>query len=301
MVRKLEATHKLRKKSWRVLSACFANSFWLGTGVVRKRIWFKESAVALRLPQWREHGYERRALPAPSLGECVPSHHQDRAPWRSPPFASPLMPTVRRPALVASHELACPSISGRGLSTVRDAKRRSSRQQKDDPERLCQNIAKRSARPIAYEPPTTDGTRQRIAHAVLDRQLVRPTIDPMGSSICIVSVHVQAMRLQRAIITPGSNSCFAISAYSFHQPSGTDECRKTSLPSRVERQSDVWTGMRAAPRTLSGRSFDVNTCSASSTSFGVWRVATTLVSSVRRGVARRPSGNTLDDTGSLHG
>ena len=72
---------------------------------------------------------------------------------------------------------------------------------------------------------------------------------PMGSSIFMVSVQVHDIRLDLAIIMPRSGSCLAIAAYSSHQPSGADECRNTSLPSRVERQSDALTGKRAAPRT----------------------------------------------------
>src|SRR5262245_28994341 len=72
---------------------------------------------------------------------------------------------------------------------------------------------------------------------------------PMGSSICIVSVHVQAIRLDFAISTPGSNSRLAMATYSSHQPSGTDEWRKASRPSRVERQSDAMIGKRAAAST----------------------------------------------------
>ena len=69
----------------------------------------------------------------------------------------------------------------------------------------------------------------------------------------MLSVHVKAMRLDLAIIRAGLYSVRDIAEYSSHHPSGTDECRKTSSPSRMERQSDSLRGMWAAPRTDMGR------------------------------------------------
>src|SRR5262245_11687718 len=107
---------------------------------------------------------------------------------------------------------------------------------------------------------------------------------PMGSSICMVSVQVHAIRLDRAIMMPGSYSRIAMEAYSSHQPSGTEAWRKTSRPSLVDRQSDVCRGMRAAPRTLSGRNFDANACKTLSTSTGLFARAIRSVNSVKCGV-----------------
>src|SRR5262245_18735229 len=108
---------------------------------------------------------------------------------------------------------------------------------------------------------------------------------PIGSSICMVSVQVQAMRLDRAIMTPGSFSRLDMAAYSPHHPSGSDRCRNASLSSRVERQSDVCSGTRTAPRTLNGTILAESLCNASSASVGVRVLATQLVNSVRSGVA----------------
>src|SRR5262245_56684942 len=110
---------------------------------------------------------------------------------------------------------------------------------------------------------------------------------PMGSSICMVSVQVHAMRLERAIITPGSYSRPAMPLYSSHQPCGTEGCRKASRPSRVDFQSDVFTGKRAAPKTDMQRYFEARTCSVSSTSAGVFRRSMQSVNSVRTGVTGR--------------
>src|SRR5262245_14976286 len=110
---------------------------------------------------------------------------------------------------------------------------------------------------------------------------------PMGSSICMVSVQVHAMRLERAIITPGSYSRPAMPLYSSHQPCGTEGCRKASRPSRVDFQSDVFTGKRAAPKTETQRYFEARTCSVSSTSAGVFRRSMQSVNSVMTGVTGR--------------
>src|SRR5215475_6779526 len=107
---------------------------------------------------------------------------------------------------------------------------------------------------------------------------------PIGSSICMVSVHVHAIRLDRAIITPGSYSRPAMALYSSHHPGGTEGCRKASLPSRVDRQSEVLTGKRAAPNTDRGRYLLAKTCSASSTSLGALRRCMASVNSLRTGV-----------------
>src|SRR5215813_889172 len=107
---------------------------------------------------------------------------------------------------------------------------------------------------------------------------------PIGSSICMVSVHVHAIRLDRAIITPGSYSRPAMALYSSHHPGGTEGCRKASLPSRVDRQSEVLTGKRAAPNTDRGRYLLAKTCSASSTSLGTLRPCMASVNSLRTGV-----------------
>jgi len=110
---------------------------------------------------------------------------------------------------------------------------------------------------------------------------------PMGSSICMVSVQVHAMRLERAIITPGSYSRPAMPLYSSHQPCGTEGCRKASRPSRVDFQSAVFTGKRAAPKTERQRYFEARTCRVSSTSAGVFRRSMQSVNSVRTGVMGR--------------
>src|SRR6476661_5291480 len=93
---------------------------------------------------------------------------------------------------------------------------------------------------------------------------------PTGSSIFMVSVQVHDIRLDLAIIMPVSGSCSAMAAYSSHHPSGADECRNTSLPSRVERQSEVLMGILAAPSTDGGRCFDAKSCKASRTWLGVF-------------------------------
>src|SRR5262245_39751967 len=108
---------------------------------------------------------------------------------------------------------------------------------------------------------------------------------PIGSSIFMVSVQVHDIKLDLAIITPGSCSRMAMAAYSSHQPAGTEECRNTSRPSRVERQSDVLMGILAAPSTDRGRCLDARLLRTSSTWFGVACSRTRVVNSVRSGVA----------------
>src|SRR5262245_42278145 len=106
----------------------------------------------------------------------------------------------------------------------------------------------------------------------------------MGSSICMVSVHVHAMRPDRAIITPGSYSRPAIALYSSHQPSGTEGWRNASRPRRVDFQSDVLTGNRAAPNTEMARYLEASVWRVSSTSAGVLRRSMQSVNSVSTGV-----------------
>src|SRR5262245_47680827 len=107
---------------------------------------------------------------------------------------------------------------------------------------------------------------------------------PIGSSACIVSVHVYAIRLVLAIMMPGSYPCAALAAYSFHQPAGADWCRNTSLPSSIERQSDVRCGMRPTPSTFTGRSLDANSSRASSTASAVLARVTCALNLLSSGV-----------------
>src|ERR1051326_6198741 len=83
---------------------------------------------------------------------------------------------------------------------------------------------------------------------------------------------------------PGSYPCAAFAAYSFHDSTGADECRKTSLPSWIEGHSDVCSGICPAPRTSMGRRCDAKSSRASSISFGVFVLLTQLVYLAKSGV-----------------
>src|SRR5262245_33074433 len=119
---------------------------------------------------------------------------------------------------------------------------------------------------------------------------------PIGSSIFMVSVHVYATRLDLAIMMPGSYPRAALVAYSFHHSTGVEEWRKTSLPSWIERQSDVRCGIRPTPSTLTGRSFEAKSSRPSSISPGLFARLTCSVNLLRSGVGGLLVGSALKAT-----
>src|SRR5256885_16321104 len=99
---------------------------------------------------------------------------------------------------------------------------------------------------------------------------------------------------------PGSYPCAALAAYSFHHSTGADECRKTSLPSWIEGQSDVSSGIRPAPRTSMGRRCEAKSSRASSVALGVFALVTRLVYLLKSAAGGLRAAKTWTAIGSLH-
>src|SRR5262245_27340037 len=125
---------------------------------------------------------------------------------------------------------------------------------------------------------------------------------PIGSRACIVSVHVYAIRLVLAIMMPGSYPRAALAAYSFHQSMGAERCKNTSLPSSMERQSEVRCGMRPTPSTFTGRILEANSSRPSRIATAVFARLTCAVNLLRSGVGGGIAGDVESDfAGALKG